>query len=174
MGGRRVTLGRVAGVYGVRGWLRIDSQTRPPAKILAYPRWWLRHGGADIEAKVVEGRVHGRGVVAQIGTADGRAIEDRDAAAGLIGAEVQVERDELPKLPRGQYYWVDLVGLQVVGTGGVSLGTVRELTTNGVQDVLVVADEAGTERLIPFVRPHIVKRVELDKGRIVCAWEADY
>ncbi len=170
----RVTLGRVAGVYGVRGWLRIDSQTRPAARILDYPRWWIRQDGREYQARIVEGRAHGAGVVAQIDDAHGRAVDDRDAAARLIGAEIAVDRENLPPLPRGQYYWADLIGLRVVNASGVLLGSVRDMTSNGVQDVLVVVDEAGVERLIPFVRRAVVKRVELASGRIVCDWEPDW
>jgi 16S rRNA processing protein RimM len=174
MSARRVTLGRVAGVYGVKGWLRIDSQTRPAAKILKYTDWWLRQGERSFRTEVVEGRAQGNGVVARITGENGLAFDDRDEAARLIGALVEVEREALPVLPKGQYYWIDLVGLQVVNTSAVVLGTVQDVTSNGVQDVLVVVDEAGTQRLIPFVLKHIVKRVEMDEGRIVCAWEADY
>lgn len=171
---RRVTLGRVAGVYGVKGWLRIDSQTRPAAKILKYPDWWVRLEGRSFRIEVVEGRAHGNGVVAKITGEDGQAIDDRDQAARWIGATIEVERDALPVLPKGQYYWIDLIGLNVVNPAGAQLGTVREMTSNGSQDILVVVDEAGTQRLIPFVLKHIVKRVEMDEARIVCAWETDY
>lgn len=174
MAARRVTLGRVAGVYGVRGWIRVDSRTRPAAKILDYPRWWIAQGDREYEVRIVEGRAHGQGVVAQISDAEGKAVDDRDVAARLLGAEIKVDREDLPRLPKGQYYWIDLIGLTVVNPSGTVLGTVRDMTSNGVQDVLVVVDEAGVERLIPFVRRHIVKRVELAAGRIVCDWEADY
>ena len=174
MTARRVTLGRVAGVYGVKGWLRIDSQTRPAAKILKYADWWLRHEARSFRTEVIEGRAHGNGIVAKITAEDGEAIDDRDRAARLIGATIEVDRTALPVLPKGQYYWIDLIGLQVVSVSGAVLGTVRDMTSNGSQDVLVVVDEAGTQRLIPFVLKHIVKRVEMDEGRIVCAWEADY
>jgi 16S rRNA processing protein RimM len=174
MSAPRVTLGRVAGVYGVRGWLRIDSQTRPAAKILKYPDWTVRHKGRSFQTKVVEARAQGQGVVAQITGEDGQAIDDRDEAAQLIGATIEVGREALPVLPEGQYYWVDLIGLQVVNTSGATLGVVRDVTSNGAQDVLVVVDEAGVERLIPFVLKHIVESVEIAEGRIVCAWEADY
>lgn len=171
---RRVTLGRVAGVYGIRGWLHIDAQTRPATQILNYPRWWLTRADREFEVRLIDGRAHGNGVVVQLGNAEGQAIDDRDVAAGWVGAEIQVGRDDLPKLPKGQYYWVDLIGLDVVGKSGAPLGSVRDVTSNGVQDVLVVVDEAGTERLIPFVRGHIIKRVEMAAGRILCEWDADY
>lgn len=174
MAATRVTLGRVAGVYGVKGWLRIDSQTRPVEKILAYPDWWLRKGEQAYQVKRIDSRIQGQGVIVQICDAKGEAIEDRDVAAGLIGSLVEVNRDALPALPAGQYYWVDLIGLQVSNPTGTVLGTVIEMTSNGAQDVLVVNDAAGAKRLIPFVREHIVKEVDLAGGRIVCEWDLDY
>ncbi len=79
----------------------------------------------------------------------------------------------MPRLPEGQYYWVDLIGHQVENLEGVALGTVADVTSNGAQDVLVVSD-ASVRRLIPFVAPQIVKQVDSAAGRIVCDWQPDY
>jgi 16S rRNA processing protein RimM len=174
MAATRVTLGRVAGVYGVRGWLRVHSQTRPAEKILDYRRWWILQHGEAYAATVLDGHAQGSGLVAQISDAQGQAIADRDIAASLLGAEIQVDRADMPRLPEGQYYWIDLIGLKVENEAGVPLGQVRDVTSNGPQDVLVVSDDVGAERLIPFVRPQIVKNVELDAGRIVCDWDPEF
>ncbi|SEQ59158.1 16S rRNA processing protein RimM [Solimonas aquatica] len=171
MQARRVTLGRVAGVYGVQGWIRVYSYTDPPHNILKYKRWWLSHG-EGYETEVLDGRQHGLPVVAQLSNAKGEAITDRDQAALLIGAEIQVEREALPKLRKDQFYWIDLIGLSVENTEGQALGQVRDVTSNGAQDVLVVAGEG--ERLIPFVRPQIIKSVDLAEKRIVCDWQLDW
>ena len=172
MTGRRVTLGRVAGVYGVKGWLRVTSFTRPVENLLNYSRWRLARE-PEVEVEVVEGRVHGRGVAVQLADAQGQTITDRDEAAKLVGASIQVERSELPALPKGQYYWVDLIGCKVETTAGEALGEVSDMTSNGAQDVMVVMD-GKTERLIPFVQPNVVKKIDIDAGRIVCDWHADY
>nr|WP_051361776.1 ribosome maturation factor RimM [Solimonas soli] len=172
-----MTLGRVAGVHGVQGWIKVYSYTRPAQNILKYRRWWLVHGDG-FEAQLLAGKVQGNGLVAQISDASGKPIEDRDVAAGLIGAEIQVERGEMPKLPEGQFYWADLLGLAVMNTEGVALGTVTDVTSNGAQDVLVITADAGgegeTERLIPFVSPQIVREVDPAAGRIVCEWQPDW
>ena len=171
---RRVTLGRVAGVHGVRGGLKVYSWTRPMENLFEYRRWWIaRAGGQGFEAKLLESHVHGRGLVAMISGPDGQPIVDRDVAAGLIGCEIQVLRSEMPVLPEGQHYWVDLIGLQVESTAGVALGQVEDVTTNGAQDVLVLKD-GDRQRLIPFVRGPIVKSVDMDAGRIVCEWHPEY
>ncbi|MFT4045931.1 MAG: ribosome maturation factor RimM [Solimonas sp.] len=177
MNARRVTLGRVSGVHGVKGWIKVYSYTRPAQNILRYRRWWLSHGDG-FEATLLAGQAQGNGLVAQIGDAAGTAIEDRDVAAGLIGAEIQVERGEMPKLPDGQFYWADLLGLKVENTEGVALGTVTDVTSNGAQDVLVITAGEGEgeerERLIPFVSPQIVREVDLQAGRLVCEWQPDW
>ncbi len=172
MAARRVTLGRVAGVYGVKGWIRVHSYTRPADNILKYRRWWLRHCDG-MEVQVLAAQAQGNGLVAHLGTAAGEPIDDRDVAAGLVGAEIDVEREALPTLAAGQYYWADLLGLRVEGADGVALGTVTDVTSNGAQDVLVV-HEGERERLIPFVSPQIVREVDLDQGRIVCEWQPDW
>lgn len=158
----------------MRGWLRVHSQTRPPDKILDYRRWWICQQGESYSAQVLNGHSQGNGLVAQISDSAGQPIDDRDVAAALLGAEIQVDRADLPSLPAGQFYWIDLIGLKVENEAGVPLGQVRDVTSNGPQDVLVVSDDAGAERLIPFVRPQIVKTVELDAGRIVCDWDPEF
>jgi 16S rRNA processing protein RimM len=170
---RRVTLGRVAGVYGIRGWVKLQSYTRPAENLLDYPGCRLQTAQGH-EAKLIQGRVHGNGLVAQFSDAQGRPIEDRDVAAALIGAEVQVDRSELPEPPAGSYYWSDLLGLEVVSIDGLPLGRVVELMENGAQDVLVLKDAEGLERMIPFVPGPIIQSVDLKTQRIVADWAPDY
>lgn len=171
----RVALGRISGVFGVRGWLKIHAYTRPLENIFDYPRWWIApsEGRAGFEAQLLEGRPQGRGLVAQISGPDGEPLQDREASAGLIGAEIQVARSELPPAPDGTYYWADLIGLEVRSESAVVLGRVTAMTDNGAQDVLVV-DEGEQQRLIPFVIGPIVKSVQPDEGFLVVDWEPDY
>lgn len=174
MSDARVTLGRIAGVFGIRGWVKVQAFTRPPENVFEYGRWWLvQSTGAAFETDVVDSRAQGRGFIAQLTGADGEVVEDRDAAAALVGAEIQVPRDALPPAPPGQYYWTDLMGLSVEALDGTPLGTVESLTDNGAQDVLVVRD-SSQQRLIPFVQGPIVHAVDLAGRRIVVDWAADY
>lgn len=99
-------------------------------------------------------------------------VEDRDAAALLTGFELSVPRAALQPPPAGSWYWHDLVGLSVVAVDGMALGRVERLIETGAHDVLVVTGER--ERLIPFVHPQIVKRVDIDAGRIDVDWDAEY
>jgi len=168
----RVTLGRVAGVFGIRGWVKLHSFTRPAENLLNYSRWWLVTA-QPYEARLIEGKAQVSGLVARISDASGAPIEDRDFAALLIGAEIQVDRAALPKAPPGSYYWDDLVGLDVVSSADEPLGRVVSVMENGAQDVLVLED-GERERLIPFVIGPIIQAVDLERKRIVAEWAPDY
>lgn len=180
---RRVTLGRIAGVYGIKGWVKLVSSTRPPEAILRYPLWWISRPGSQdaYEAKKLEGRIHGAGLVAQISNPDGSPVEDRDTAAKLVGMEIAVPRSALPPTAPNEVYLMDLVGMAVKSIDGVGLGTVESVTSNGAQDVLVLrdpvqVDETGAplRRLIPFVRGPIIESVSLDANEIVAHWQPDW
>lgn len=162
---RRITLGRIVGVYGVRGWVKVYSHTRPREAILDYGPWLIERDGQWEAHEVEEGRVHGKGVVARLA-----GCADRDQAAGLIGAEIAVERSRFPEAAASEYYWADLEGLRVQNLEGEQLGTVSHLFETGANDVLVLSGER--ERLIPFARP-VIQRVDLDEGVIIVDWAAE-
>jgi 16S rRNA processing protein RimM len=155
-----VELGRVVGAFGIKGWVRLRSYTDPPEGILRYRQWHI--GGR--EWKVVEGRGQPEGVVAAL-----EGLQDRDAAAALRGAVVEVPRSALPKPKRGEFYWTDVLGSEVVSTTGAKLGTLASVTSNGAQDVMVVAGEV--ERLIPFVVGPIVQNVDPVAKKITVEWD---
>lgn len=174
---RLVTLGRVAGVFGVRGWLRVQSFTRPIDNLLDYAVWELREGRAPGRYQLVSGRVQGNALIVQLAGADGVPIEDRDRALALVGAEMAVARSALPEPEDGQVYWVDLIGCQVLNEQQLLLGHVVDMISNGAQDVMVLRDDAvdpAVERMIPLVRGPIVKSVDLAQRRIIADWQPDY
>jgi 16S rRNA processing protein RimM len=162
--GDLVSLGRVGGPYGVRGWVRVASDTDPAEGILEYSPWLLERQGEWRPFEVISGRVHGKGLVARLAGCD-----DRDQAATLAGAEIAVPRNALAPLAGDEYYWADLVGLEVVTTEDEVLGRVDHLIETGANDVLVVHGER--ERLIPFTPGHAVVEVDLDRQRLTVAWD---
>ena len=162
-------MGRISGVYGVRGWVRIFSYTEPRENIISYRPWFLSKNKADWTKTALEdGRRHGKGVVAQLA-----GCTDRDAAHALIGREIAVRRDQLPETASGEYYWNDLVGLQVINAQDEKLGRIDHLLETGANDVLVLK-EGERERLIPFVLDQVVLQVDLDNGVIRVDWDKDF
>ena len=165
---RLVIIGRVAGVYGVRGWIKVLSSIEPPEAMLDYPSWQLRSGGLEWRTMTLtEGRSHGKGILAHLESCD-----DRDIARALIGSEIAVPRGELPDPEPGRYYWADLEGLTVRTVAGVALGVVDHLLETGANDVLVVKGER--ERLIPYIRDTVVIEVDLDQGVILVDWDPEF
>ncbi len=161
-----IVLGRISGVFGVKGWVKVFSYTEPREALLGYKNWLLGQEGQWQSASVAEGQRHGKGVVVRI---DG--FEDRDQAAALVGTEIGVPRDELPDTEDGHYYWSDLEGLTVVRSDGSELGKLAYLLETGAHDVMVIKGDA--ERLVPFVKDEIVVDVDLAAGVITVDWDWD-
>jgi len=158
--GRRVLVGRIVGLYGVQGWVKVESWTEPRTQIFKYQPWQLIAApGQETEIK---------GLIAQLPGAD-----DRDGAAALVGQDIYVARELLPPPGKDEYYWVDLEGLEVVTAEGVALGRVSHLFATGANDVVVVRD-GERERLVPFVQGVYVRSVDLSGGRMVVDWDPDF
>lgn len=162
-----VILGRVSGLFGVRGWVKIHSYTDPREAILEYPCWFIEIGDRWQPVERAAGKPHGKTIIARF---DG--VDDRDEAAGYVDARIAVERRALPDTGKDEYYWSDLEGLQVENKDGSVLGTVAHLLETGANDVLVVRD-GDREVLIPFVTGEVIKDVDLASGVIRVDWEWD-
>ena len=154
-----IVLGRIVGLFGVKGWVKVYSYTEPREAVLEYERCLLRKDEVWESAGIVEGKRHGKSVIARF-----EGIDDRDAAAELVGLELGIERTEMPEPDQGQYYWADLEGLKVLHRDGTELGTVAYVMATGANDVLVTSGER--ERLIPFVLDEVILDVDLVNGVI--------
>ena len=152
-----IEFGRVAGSYGVRGWVRVAVDE--PEVLAQQSSWWL--GGAEYPVK--ETKPHSGSLLAKL-----QGIENPEQAKVLKGKAVSIPR---PEAGAGRYYWSDLVGLEVVNERGVLLGVVKRMSSNGAHDVMEVAGEKT--RLLPFV-PAYVKQVDLQKKRIDVEWQVDW
>jgi 16S rRNA processing protein RimM len=163
---RLVVMGRIVAPYGIKGWVKIQPFTQQPQGLLDYPEWQVgREGGWQAQA-VETARLHGNMVTAKL-----QGIDDREQAAVLRGLQVAISRDDFPEPGSGEYYWADLVGMEVVNEAGVALGRVTGVFETGANDVLVV--EGERERLLPFIGP-VIRQVDVAGGRIVVDWDADY
>ena len=159
-------MGRISGLFGVQGWVKVYSHTRPREAILDYRHWYLQQAGAWRKVEVAEGKRHGKGIIVRLA-----GLDDRDAAAKLVDGDIAVERDALPEIEEGSFYWTDLEGLKVVHRDGSELGRVAYLMETGANDVLVTTGKP--ERLIPFVMGEVVLDVNLTDGVITVDWESD-
>lgn len=163
-----VIVGQVAGVFGVKGWIKVRSDTSPYDNILNYSPWYLQLNGNWVAYELLAGQKHSKGLIAQL-----KGCDDRDQAAELVGREIAISREQLPAASEGEYYWSDLIGLEVRNTRGELLGKVDKLMETGANDVLVVKGERG-ETLIPYVKNHYILSVDLAAGSIQVDWELDY
>lgn len=99
-------------------------------------------------------------------------IDDRDQAANLVGSSIYVKLAQLPALQDGEYYWSDLVGLNVKTSSGTWLGVVDSLLETGANDVLIV--KGDRERAIPFLQGSTILSIDLDNGLMIVDWDADF
>lgn len=171
---KEVILGKIGAVYGIKGWLKIHSFTDDPQAIFNYAPWVLNLGGKKQTVKVAEWRRHSNGLIAKF--AD---ISDRNEAQLRTGAEILVESDSLPDLPEGEFYWRDLIGMEVVNEQGYNFGKVTDIMETGSNDVLVVKanpnDGFGKkERLIPYLDDQVVKNVSLESKQINVDWDPGF
>lgn len=163
-----VEVGVVLGAWGIKGGFKLQPHAADPQALFASKRWWLRDShGAQRLLKIVQAREQGDTLVATA-----QEVPDRTAAEALRGARVFVARASFPSAGDDEYYWVDLIGVDVVNRDGEPLGRVSDLIDTGVHSVLRVL-EGDAERLIPFVAAY-VDQVDLAARRIVVDWGLDY
>lgn len=168
-----ITLGKLTSVFGIKGWVKVYSYTDPMENLLRYPQWQLRLQGKLTTIRQLEGRKHGKGLIAKL-----EGVDTPEAARLLAGAEILVGAEELPELPAGEYYWSQLLGLQVVNQHKQLLGRVHSLLETGANDVLVVRPCPGSldqqERLLPWLLPEVILEVDLSAAQIRVDWDADF
>ena len=162
-----VIIGKINGVFGVRGQVKVFSYTEPRENILSYDPWMLGSGENWETHRVVSGKTQGRGLVAQL-----EGCEDRDQAQLLVGKEIAIEQSQLPVPGPGEYYWSDLQGLQVITTDQTTLGIVKNLFETGSNDVLVVSGDR--ERLVPYIPGQVVKDIDLEAGQMIVDWDPEF
>jgi 16S rRNA processing protein RimM len=163
---RIVVLGRIAGTFGVQGWVKVRSHTDPPENILRYGVWQIGRAGRWSAAEVAEGRATHKAILARLA-----GVGSPEEARVYVGADIGVRRAELPPATSGEYYLNDLEGLLAVTPEGSALGRVDHFRSTPAGTVVVVKGER--EYWIPFVKERILK-IDLDAGRVVLDWAVDW
>ena len=162
---KKVALGYISAVHGIKGWVKVHSWTRPMEAIFDYQPWLL--GDDEKPVSIIDGRKQGKGLAALL-----PGFEDRDQAGLLVGQQISVDRNQMPPTQEGEFYWTDLEGLNVITTDGKELGQVERMMETGANDVMVVSGDR--QRLIPFVQGQYVKRVDLERELIEVDWDPDF
>lgn len=174
-------MGSFTTVYGVKGWLKIHSATEPQKNIFDYRPWYLADRGEWQRVQLDDFRKQGKGYVGHIA-----GVDDRDKAQLFCRREIYIEKNQLPTLPGGEYYWHQLTDLKVYSVsdsqedsagGRVLLGSVKGLMSTGANDVLVVGSCADSldqrERLVPWLKEYF-KNIDLDKAEIEVLWDPEF
>lgn len=178
-----IEVGRIQEAWGIKGWVRVLSHSPQADAILSASRWFLQPPSGryaqgfdafsgDVEVDLDDIKPHGDAMVAKL-----TQVPDRNAAESLKGARIYVSRAQFPVAQDpDEYYWVDLIGLDVINREGVMLGTVQDLLSTGPNAVLCLEhpqDDTTIERMIPFVSAY-VDQVDLPGRRITVDWQPDY
>jgi len=162
-----ITLGKISGIFGIHGALKVFSFTEPRENILNYPSWLLKKNNEVINVDLISGKPQGKTIIARL-----KGVSDRDAAAILVDSEIQISKSLLPAIADDEYYWHDLIGLKVETLDGINLGVVDSILETGANDVLIV--KGDRERLIPFLQSQTVININLETGLIRVDWDGDF
>ncbi len=168
-----ITVGKVNGFHGVKGYVKVFSETRPRGAILQYQRLYLKKGrnGEWREVVVADGREQSKNIVLRF---DG--YESRNDAELLLGAELAITRQMLPPLDQDNFYWVDLLKMEVYNEEGEYLGVIDDILETGANDVLVIRNpKIEHPYLIPYGLNQTVTKVDLENRMMHVIWDsADY
>jgi 16S rRNA processing protein RimM len=162
-----VVVGQLGKTHGVHGWLKVYSFTDPIDNLLDYSPWYIKQGTQWQELPITEVRINGNAMLAHI-----EGYDAPETARVLTGTEISVHRSQLPPLPAGEFFWCDLVGMQVITTTDITLGTVERLFQTGANDILVV--QGQREYLIPFIKGHFVIEIQANNRRIIVDWDPEF
>ena len=161
-------MGRVVAPYGVLGWLKIHPDTEIFDGLLDYKSWWIGKDNDWRELKVESAKVHNDVLVVKL-----QGVDDRDAAFACKGKQIAVPRILLPKLDDDEYYWSDLIGLNVKNLQDVDFGKISDVFATGANDVIVAKNDEGQERLMPYIEGVIIE-VDIIAKTMLVDWDADF
>lgn len=162
----KIELGRISGLHGAQGWLKVFSYTKPRAEILNYSAWIVSQRDIARTFHLLSGKEQGKNILAQL-----KGIHTREDATLLVESTIEVELSQLRPLKKGQYYFAQLVGLEVVNIQGCNFGVIEDLIQTGSNDVLVV--KGGSEILIPYIASQVIKDVDLKNRKMLVDWDLE-
>ena len=165
---KKIYLGKITGVHGIKGWLKIQSFSSPTENILKYPLWIISNRGQEGFYSVEQGRKHSNKIIVKL-----EKIDDRTKAESLINSKIKIRRSALPKLSNESYYWSDLEGLSVLNSKEKLIGIIDSLIETGANDVMVINTTKDKRILIPFAMHEIIKEVSIELNYVKVDWSID-
>jgi 16S rRNA processing protein RimM len=174
MSDNKIVVGKFGASYGIRGWLKVVSSTDKAERRFDYAPWWINPGGPWVEYNAESWKRQNKGLVVKL-----EGLDVREEAQLLTNFEILIDPAVLPELPSDEFYWRDLIGMQVVTDKGYDLGTVSDMLETGSNDVLVIKanlkDAFGQkERLIPFLEEQVIKNIDREAQRIEVDWDPGF
>lgn len=169
-------MGRLGSVYGLKGWIKVQSFTSRPEDLFDYSPWYIRRRGEEWrEVRVEDYAQHGGAFIVKL-----CGVSTPEEGKNFTGMEIGIRRSSLPRAPQGAIYLQDLIGCNVIGLEGVMLGKVLRIWDHGAAPVMEVspsdrpAHGKKDNLLIPYVAGPIVKEVDLSSKTVRVEWGEDY
>lgn len=162
-----IVIARFGRPHGVKGFVTVHSFTEPRDNVLKYVDWHAFIHNKWQPIKLLHAEVQNKSIIVQI-----EGYPDRELAAHLTNVEIAVQREQLKKLEPGEYYWHQLIGMDVINQQGEAFGKVTEIIPTGSNDVLVVM--GNKKHLIPYLPGQFILDIDTGQQRITVDWELDF
>ena len=163
---KKLLVGKINGFFGLQGWVKVFSYTNPRTNILNYSPWFFKVDGNFQSIDITSGREQSKTIVAHI-----KGIDNREDSQKFIGQDIYINKEQLPELTQGEYYWHELIGFDVINKDEEQLGTVDYFVETGANDVLVV--KGKKEYWIPYIEPFLVS-IDSKNNKILVDWDKDF
>jgi 16S rRNA processing protein RimM len=163
---KKLLVGKINGFFGLQGWVKVFSYTNPRTNILNYSPWSIKVDGNFQSIDITSGREQSKTIVAHI-----KGIDNREDSQKFIGQDIYINKEQLPELTQGEYYWHELIGFDVINKDEEQLGTVDYFVETGANDVLVV--KGKKEYWIPYIEPFLVS-IDSKNNKILVDWDKDF
>ena len=163
---KKLLVGKINGFFGLQGWVKVFSYTNPRSNILNYSTWSIMFDDTFQAIDIIKGREQSKTIVAHL-----RGIDNREDSQKFIGKDVYIDKELLPELKEGEYYWHELIGFKVINKNQENLGVVDYFVETGANDVLVVRGKK--EHWIPYIEPFLIS-IDSQNKEILVEWDKDF
>lgn len=165
-----VIVGRFGRAHGIKGFILVNSYTDPRTNILDYDGWQVYFDKTWQPVQLLNVEIHDKHILVKV-----KGFSERELAMTLTNCDIRVPKDQLPTLKKDEFYWHDLIGLQVINQEGKPFGQVTEILPTGSNDVLVIQGETDSKPyLIPYLLGQFIIDINLEIKQIIVDWDFDF